>query len=476
MDTGYDRLSGLDESFLHLERAETPMHVGAIAVLEREPFFDAQGRFRLDDVRALVASRLQLIPRFRKRVMPVPFGQGRPIWVDHEGFDIADHVHLTTLPAPGSRRQLLELAERLTVQVLDRSRPLWELWFVEGVDRGRHVGLIHKSHHTLTDGISGIDIATVLLDFSPEPTVLAPDGWAPAPAPDPGRLVIDSLRARVTRPADLAGAARRLAAGPRDALARTADLGRSIGSLVDGQVVAPPLSLNAPVGRGRRLETVRIPLEEAKAIREVFGCTVNDVILAGVGGAVARLLSARHELYPELVLKVFCPVSVRDDDQHLQLGNRISAMLVPLPVGEPDPRARLDAIRASTADLKERRQAVGAAALLGLSEYAAPTLLGLAARAAHAQRFANLIVTNIPGPQVPLYCLGAQMLEVYPIVPLSRNLTLNVAILSYCGQLHFGIIGDGASGRDLELLAGGIEDAFAELLRSGGHGGGSVSS
>lgn len=467
-DSGYDRLSALDESFLHLERAETPMHVGAVAVLEREPFFDASGHFRLEEVRALVASRLQLIPRFRKRVMPVPLGQGRPIWVDHAGFDIADHVRLTALPGPGTRRQLLELAERLTVQVLDRAQPLWELWFVEGVDHGRHVGLIHKSHHTLTDGISGVDIATVLLDFSPETTVLAPDGWVPAAPPDPSRLVIDSVRERVTRPADLAGVARRLADGPRDALARTADLGRSIGSLLDGQVVAPRLSLNEPVGRGRRFETVRIPLDDAKAIRAAFGCTVNDVILAGVGGAVARLLAARDELHPELVLKVFCPVSVRDDDQRMQLGNRISAMLVPLPVGEPDPCARLDAVRASTADLKERRQAVGAAALLGLSEYAAPTILGLAARAAHAQRFANLIVTNVPGPQVPLYCLGARMLEVYPIVPLSRNLTLNVAILSYCGQLHFGLIGDGASGRDLELLAGGIEDSFAELASARG--------
>ncbi len=292
-DGGYDRLSALDESFLHLERAETPMHVGAVAVLERAHFYDEHDRFRLDEVRALVASRLQLIPRFRKRVMPVPLGQGRPIWVDHEGFEIADHVRLTALPAPGSRRQLLELAERLTVQVLDRARPLWELWFVEGVDGGGHVGLIHKSHHTLTDGISGVDIATVLLDFGPDPTVLPADGWTPAAAPVPSRLVIDSVRERVTRPAELAGAARRLADSPRDALVRVTDLGRSLGSLVDGQVVAPRLSLNAPVGRGRRLETVRIPLEEAKAVRAAFGCTVNDVILAGVGGAVARLLDAR---------------------------------------------------------------------------------------------------------------------------------------------------------------------------------------
>jgi WS/DGAT/MGAT family acyltransferase len=251
------------------------------------------------------------------------------------------------------------------------------------------------------------------------------------------------------------------------AASRAAELGRSIASLVDENVVAPRLSLNAPLGRGRRLETVRIALDDAKRIRDTFRCTINDVLLASVGAAVARLLETRGELRPELVLKVFCPVSVRDDSQRLQLGNRISAMLVPLPVGEPDPSVRLQAVRASTADLKERRQAFGTAAILGLSEYAAPSLLGLAARAAHAQRLANLIVTNMPGPQVPLYCLGSRLLEIYPIVPLSRNLTLNIAILSYCGQLHFGLMGDGDSGPDLELLAGGIEDAFAELLRSG---------
>jgi len=460
---GYDRLSALDESFLHLERPETPMHVGAVAVLERGPFYDAHGRFRLEEVRALVASRLQLIPRFRKRVMPVPLGGGRPVWVDHAGFDIADHVRLTALPAPGSRRQLLELAERLMTQVLDRDRPLWELWFVDGVDRGEHVGLIHKSHHTLTDGISGVDIATVLLDFTHEPTVLDHDGWTPAPAPDAPRLVVDTMRERMTRPTEMVTTLRRATDAPRDALDRATGLGRSIGSLLDGQIVATRLFLNAPVGRGRRIETVRVPLEAVRRVRETFGCTVNDVVLAVVGSAVARVLDAHDELHPELVVKAFCPVSVRDDDQRMQLGNRISTMVVPIPVGEPDARVRLDAVRATTADLKERRQAVGAAALLGLSEYAAPTILGLAARVAHAQRVANLIVTNVPGPQVPLYCLGARMHEVYPVVPLSRNLTLNVAILSYCGQLHFGLIGDGQSGRDLERLAGGIEDAVAEL-------------
>src|SRR5215213_4133096 len=308
-DAGYDRLTALDESFLHLERPETPMHVGAVAVLERAPFLDADGRFRLDDVRTLVASRLQLIPRFRKRVMHVPFGRGRPVWVDHEHFDIADHVRFTELPAPGSRRQLFHLAERLMAQVLDRSRPLWELWFVEGVDHGEHVGLIHKSHHTLTDGISGIDIATVLLDFAREPTVLDPDGWTAAAPPDPARLVTDTVRERIGRPAAMATTVRRATDAPRAAVDRVAGLGRSIGSLVDRQVVAPSLSFNAPVGTGRRIETVRVPLDAVRPVREAFACTVNDVILAVVGSAVARVLDAHDELHPELVLKAFCPVS-----------------------------------------------------------------------------------------------------------------------------------------------------------------------
>ena len=183
-----------------------------------------------------------------------------------------------------------------------------------------------------------------------------------------------------------------------------------------------------------------------------------------VGGAVARLLDARGELHPDLVLKVFCPVSVRGDSERMQLGNRFSAMLVPFPVGMADPCARLAAIAAATADLKDREQAFGVASVLGLLYQVVPTMLGVAARAPHDQRFVHLIVTNMPGPDVPLYGLGARMLEVYPIVPLSRNLTLNVAMLSYCGELHFGLIGDGDSQRDLEHLAGGIEDSFADLV------------
>jgi WS/DGAT/MGAT family acyltransferase len=460
----YDRLGALDETFLYLESAETPMHLAAVAIFEREPLYGADGRFRLDDVRALVTSRLPLIPRFRRKIAYVPFGLGRPVWVDDADFDVSRHVKVTSLPPPGTRQQLVALAERLNEQVLDREHPLWEVWFVEGLDRGQRLGLLYKSHHALTDGISLVDIATAMLDGGAEPTIVDPPLWHADPAPDPARLMLDSLRDRVHTPIELASLARRVVRAPREAVERVVHVARSVATLFENGLIAPILSVNAPIGRGRRIATVRIPLDLVRRVRKQYDCTVNDAILAGVGGGVARLLEMRGELREGLSVKVFCPVSVREEEQRTQLGNRISAIFVPLVVGEPDPLARLDAVRAATAHLKQRDQAIGPSTLIGLSEYAAPALLALAARAAHGQRFANLMVTNIPGPQVPLYCLGAQMLEVYPLVPLSRNLTINVAVLSYCGQLHFGIIGDGDAAPDLEVLAGGIEDAFEELF------------
>ena len=457
----YDRLSALDASFLHLEGLETPMHVGALTVFEGESFFSPGGRFRIGAIRDLVSSRLHRIPRFRKRLQTVAVDAGHPIWVDDDRFDITHHVRLTALPSPGDRPQLLTLFERLQVQVLDRSRPLWELWFVEGLEGG-HVALIQKTHHALVDGVSGVDVATVLLDFTPDVAVTEPVPWEPAVAPSPGRLLIDTLKEHVAVPA---AAARRARTGPDEPSAtdRMAQVARSIATLADGGVVAPRTSLNRPVGRTRRFGCVRVSLDEVKTVRHALGGTVNDVVLAGVAGGLARLLESRGELTPELTLKVFCPVSVRDETQHLQLGNRVSAMFVPLPVGDPDPEHRLQLVRDATQNLKERDQALGASALLNLTEYAAPTLLGLGARAAHHQPFFNLICTNVPGPQTPLYCLGGRMLEAYPMVPLSKNLSLGVAILSYCGHLHIGLLADRDQWADLEILEAGLDESFAEL-------------
>jgi len=275
-------------------------------------------------------------------------------------------------------------------------------------------------------------------------------------------LLIDTLKEAAGIPAAVARRARSLPGAP-SVTDRVAQVARTIATLADGVVVAPRTSLNRPVGRTRRFGCVRVSLDDVKTVRRALGGTVNDVVLAGVTGGLARLLESRGELEPELTLQAVCPVSVRDETQHLQLGNRVSAMFVPLPVGEPDPQRRLELVRDATRQLKERDQALAASALLNLTEYAAPTLLGLGARAAHHQRFFNLICTNLPGPQVPLYCLGGRMLEAYPMVPLSKNLSLGVAILSYCGHLHIGLLTDRDQWADLKVLEAGLDESFAEL-------------
>lgn len=462
--TDYDRFGALDASFLHLERLETPMHVGALTVLEGEPFFNDGGRFRLGEIRDLVESRLHLIPRFRKKVMRVPLDAGMPVWIDDDRFDIGYHVRLTALPSPGNRSQLLSLFERVQAQVLDRSRPLWELWFVEGLEGG-HVALFQKTHHSLVDGVSGVDVATVLLDFTPETTVLEPPEWKPEPEPTPGRLLVDTIREYVDSAGALGAAVKTAFEVPRRAVDKLGQIAKSLGSLTEGSIVAPRTSLNRAVGRNRRFGMVQYPLDDVKEVRRAFGGTLNDVVLAGVAGGVARVLDSRDELTPGLTLKVCCPVSVRADSEHMTLGNRVSAMFVPVPVAEPDPVRRLRAIQASTAILKEKEAPVAANVLLNLADYGAPTLLGLAARAVHNQPLFNLICTNVPGPQTPLYCMGARMLEAYPMVPLTRNTNLGIAILSYCGQLHLGLYVDRDQWPDLEVLEAGIDDSFSELTK-----------
>ncbi len=440
------------------------MHVGALAVFEGDAFVDDTGRFRIGDVRDLVSSRLHLIPRFRKRIMPVPLDAGLPIWVDDDRFDIAHHVRLTALPAPGSRSQLLALFERVQAQVLDRSRPLWELWFVEGLEGG-HVAMVQKTHHALVDGVSGVDVATVLLDFEPDPVRTPGPEWRPAPAPPQARLLVDTVKEYVAGPKALAQTARNAVEVPKRAADRVTQVARSFATLTEGNLVAPRTSLNRTVGRNRRFGLVQYPVDDVKTVRKAFGGTLNDVVLAGVSGGIARVLESRAELTPGLTLKILCPVSVRSDDEHMTLGNRISAMFVPVPVGEPDPLARLRAIQATTADLKEREQPVAADTLLNLAHYSAPTLIGLAARAGHHQPFFNLICTNVPGPQTPLYCMGARMLEAYPMVPLSRNTNVGIAILSYCGHLHVGLLADRDHWPDLDVLETGIDESFGELTK-----------
>jgi diacylglycerol O-acyltransferase len=466
--TKYDRLTSLDASFLHMERLESPMHVGALSVLEGAPFFDAQGRFKIAEVRDLVESRLPLMPRFRRKLQFVPYQQGRPIWVDDERFEIAYHVRHTALPKPGSSEQLIALTTRIQENLLDRERPLWELWFVEGLEDG-NVAIIQKTHHALIDGVSGVDVATLLLDASPDYSPPEVPEWTAEPGPAPSQLLIDSLVERATEPAEIVRSIRSLLRGPRLAFEQFTGMSRSMSTMVSRDTIAPVTSLNRRVGRHRRLSPVRIPLADVKEIRKGLGGTVNDVVLAGVAGGLHRLLQHRGEDTEGVRLRVMIPVSVRADDQHGALGNKVSAMFVSLPVGSMSPKERLDSINAQTRDLKERRQAVGAEFLIGMTDYVAPTLMDLAGRLVHRQRFLNLVCTNVPGPQFPLYMMGARLLEAFPIVPLTRNTTIVVGILSYDGTLHFGLWGDRDEAADLEILAAGIEDSFSDLLKRAGN-------
>jgi WS/DGAT/MGAT family acyltransferase len=396
--------------------------------------------------------------------MSVPYEQGRPIWVDDDRFDITYHVRHTALPRPGSWEQLVALTTRIQEGLLDRERPLWEIWLVEGVEGG-NVALLQKTHHALIDGVSGVDVATLLLDLQPEYTAPVVSEWNPEPAPSASQLLLDTLHERVTEPAEIVRSIRSIFRGPRRAWEKARETAQSMSTMVTRDAIAPRTSLNALTGRHRRLAVVRVPLSEVKEIRRGLGGTVNDVVLAGVSGGLRRLFLHRADDTEDLQLRVLCPVSVRSDDQRGSLGNKVSAMFVNLPVDNRPAVERLQAISAQTADLKERRQAVGAEMLLGMTEYVAPTLMSLAARVVHRQPFFNLIVTNVPGPQQPLYLMGARLVEAFPIVPLTRNLTVVVGILSYDGTLHFGLWADRDACADVEVFASGIGDAFTELLK-----------
>jgi WS/DGAT/MGAT family acyltransferase len=277
--------------------------------------------------------------------------------------------------------------------------------------------------------------------------------------------LVDTLLERLTEPAEIVRSFRSMLRGPRLALRRMSQLTRSMSTMVTRDAIAPRTSLNARTGRHRRMSVVRVPLAEIKEIRAGLGGTINDVVLAGVGGGARRLFQHRGEATEDVQLRVMCPVSVRSEDQQGALGNKVSAMFVNVPVDPRSARERLDTIASQTRDLKERQQAVGAEAIMSVTEYVAPTLMSLAARAVHRQPFFNLIVTNVPGPQFPLYMMGGRLLEAFPIVPLTRNLTVVVGILSYDGTLHFGLWADRDLFADLEVFAGGIDDAFAELLK-----------
>ncbi len=449
-----DRLSGLDTSFLHMERAGAHMHVASVILFDGAPPSHEEFRDQIE-------SRLHLVPRFRQKLRAVPFGQGRPVWVDDPFLNLDYHVRRTALPAPGSDEQLRNLAARIFSQQLDRTKPLWEIWLVEGLE-GDRFAVIGKSHHALVDGISGVDITTVLFDLEEDPaeSPLRPPKWAPRPEPSDLDLLSDALRERATSPREIVRGVRAVLRGPRQVLR---GLGAT-GQFLETATAAPHSRFNVEIGSHRRLAFVRTELDDLKAIKNAHGGTVNDVVLSVVAGALGNYLRARGDDTEDLELRAMVPVSVRADAEHGALGNRISAMMAALPVWSRDPVERLHAISGTMGDLKSSDQAVGAEILTRLTDFAPPTIASQAARLQPAQRFFNLVVTNVPGPQFPLYLLGRRMEAFFPLVPLARRQALCVGIMSYDGRVYFGLVGDYDAMPDLESFALDLEGAVAEAV------------
>jgi len=457
-----DRLSGLDSSFLHLERDGTHMHVASTTLFEgpAPPYLE---------FRAHIESRLHLVPRFRQKLRFVPFGQGRPVWVDDPHLNLAYHVRHTALPDPGSEQQLRNLAARIFSQQLDRSKPLWELWLIEGLKGGRFA-IVGKTHHCMVDGVSGVDITTVLFDAQKEPADSAEplDRWVPEPEPNGAQLLSEALFRRAIDPREITRGIRRVMRGPRRALRKATDAVVAAGTFAWAGIAAPASPFNFDVGPHRRFAWVRASLADMKHVKNELGGTVNDVILAAVAGALGRYMRARGHPTVNLELRAMVPVSVRTQDQHGALGNQVTTMMAPLPVWCEDPVRRLQLVRQSMGDLKKSKQAMGATLLTQLADFAPPTVAGQAARLQSRQRFFNLVVTNIPGPQFPLYLMGRRMERVFPMVPLAKNQGLCVGVMSYDGQVNFGLIGDYDGMPDLEDVARELEDSIGELIEAAG--------
>ena len=458
-----DRLTGLDSSFLHLERDSAHMHVAACAIIRgAAPAYH--------ELVAAIVSRLHLVPRYRQRLAFVPLDQGRPVWVDDPHFKPTYHVRHTALPRPGGEDELKRLAGRVFSQALDRAKPLWELWLVEGLEDERFA-LLSKTHHALVDGVSGVDIATVLFDASPEPMPVAPpeQEWLPRPLPSDAQLLADALLERATVPGEIVRGVRATLRGPRHVASRLGESLVGVGAMAwAGMNPAPPSPFNVKIGPHRRFTWVRGDLAQFKAIKNALGGTVNDVVLAVVAGALGRYMRLHGENTDELVLKAMVPVSVRADVEKGALGNRVSAMWAPLPVGLSDPVQRLLRIRREMDGIKDSGQAVGAQMITQLSGFAPPTIVAQATRLQSRQRFFNVVVTNVPGPQFPLYVLGRELDSIFPLVPLAKNTALGIAIMSYNGQLDFGLVSDYDAVPDLETLADDLRGAMAELVACAG--------
>lgn len=455
------KLNPVDASFLHLEGPNTHMHIGGCAVLEPSKF--GGGARHFEELVRFLEPRLDRMPRYRQKLAFVPLGLDTPVWVDDADFNIHNHILRAALPAPGGDHELQQYVSRVFSRPLDRRRPLWELYVIEGLSEGRWV-ILTKTHHAMVDGISNVELITALFDIEPRvPNEFGESMWTPGEAPSSLELLVRSLQERLHRPGQLVGATRSAVSHPtRLAGSALQTAGGLLATL--GTVRAPKSILNGPTGPSRAWTFARYPLAEFREVKSVLGGTINDIVLASVTGGLRHYFIERGVNPANEPIQGLCPVSLRTPAEQDALGNRLAMLLVRLPVDEPDPVERLARVRRTVDSLKERKQAVGADFLLNLVGFAPSTIHAQAARASLRAIGFNLIITNVPGPQFPLYCLGSRMIEAFPAAFLYSGQHVAVAIFSYDGQFNFGFIADGQAMPDLDRFTACVSKGVDELV------------
>lgn len=456
----YERLSAMDALFLDLEDHNSHMHIGSVSLFDAKPLRSKEGGIDIERLSRHLEATLLKHPRFRQRLAYVP-GLGRPVWIDDTKFNLHYHVRHTCLPAPGDDRLLKRLAGRVMSQQLDRGKPLWETWLVEGVT-GDRFALITKLHHCLADGMSGVDLAASMLSPDPDAEDDKPKSWIPRPAPSSARLLADELRRRATAPlALIRGSGGGLGAIAGDV--KDAALGL-VETFDGGSGPASETPFDTDLGPHRRFDWLRMDLDDVKVVRDRLCGTLNDVVLSVAAGALRRFLRDRGMAVDTLNFRVMVPVSVRSSGERGALGNRVAMMMVRLPLDERDPVERLRKICSETSERKSGHQSAATQLFARMADALVPELTGPLARLGLRTHAANLVITNVPGPPIPVYLLGARLVESFPVVPLATGQALGIALLTYAGGLHWGFNSDWDALPDLHDLVDGTEAEFARLL------------
>jgi diacylglycerol O-acyltransferase / wax synthase len=458
----FERLSAIDASFLEIEDENAPMHVGVVAIFDAAPLTSAEGGLDIERIRRLVES--VLVPRYRQRIARVPI-TGDPVWVDDPHFNLHYHLRHLSLPHPGDERQLKRLAGHVMGLPLDHNKPLWELWVVEGLAE-RRFAIITKAHHCLMDGVGGAEVMTASLQAGPDASVKETPRWLPRPSPGP----LDLLLGEALRRAGLSLVALRAVGGaaahPRRAFASLREGLASVGQALSATFrPASPTPLNVQIGPHRRFDWIRFDLDAVKEVKNRLGGTVNDVVLATAAGALRRFLKARGEDVDHLDFRAMIPVNLRAAGD-TSLGNRVSSMAARLPLEEPDPRKRLARTIEISSEIKASRQARGVEMLEEMGEWGLAPLFAQLTRMTTVTRPFNVVVTNVPGPQIQAYLLGAPLLDVYPLVPLYRNQALGIALFSYNGGLFWGFNADWDAVPDLHDLVVAVAADFEHLRKA----------